>query len=157
MNRQSTRSGRGRYGATLLGIRRGLIATLTILGLFFAGLGIAGYAASLGQPPLDELLLPNEDMPAGYAMNSDLSGQLTAERARRLGVSGWAEIAGNTSGWTRVWDRVGTNEQVRILVINAGNQRAAGIAIESLDTQLRSGGFHALEVSSIDGAVGAEA
>jgi len=118
---------------------------------------MALYATGLRQPSLDELLLPNEDMPAGYAMNSDLSGELTAERARGLGISEWAESAGSATGWTRAWDRVGTNEQVRLLVINTRNQRSAGIAIESLDSQLRSAGFHSLEVSSIGGAVGAEA
>jgi hypothetical protein len=157
MNRQSMPSGRGGPGATILGILRGIGVTLMIFGLFFAGVGMAMYADSMGQPSLDELLLSNQDVPAGYAMNSELSGELTAERARRLGASEWAEIAGNASGWTRVWDRVGTNEQVRILVINTRNQRAAGIANESLARYLRSAGFHSFEVSSIDGAVGAEA
>jgi hypothetical protein len=128
-----------------------------IFGLFFAGVGMAVYADSRGKPSLDELLLSNEDVPADYAINSDLSGELTAERARRLGVPEWAEIAGNASGWTRVWDRAGTNERVGILVINTRNERAAGIANESLEKYLRSAGFHSFEVSSIDGAVGAEA
>ena len=156
MNRHSTPSVRSGSGPTFSGILRGLLATLGILGLFFVGLGMAAYANSMREPSLAELLLSNEDVPADYAMNSELSGELTAERARLLGISAWAEIA-DASAWIRVWDRVGANERVAILVINTRNERAAGIANEDLEKYLGSAGFHSFEVSSIDGAVGAEA
>ena len=155
MNRHSTPSVRGGSGATFSGILRDL-ATLGILGLFFAGVGLAMYAKGLREPSLAELLLSSEDVPADYAMNSELSGEFTGERARRMGVSAWAEMA-DASGWIRVWDRVGMNERVAILVINTRNERAAGIANEDLEKYLGSAGFRSFEVSSIDGAVGAEA
>ena len=157
MNLESTPSVRSGPRKGSSGVLRGLMVTSMTLGLFFFGFVLFTIAYSRGQPLLDEVLLPIGDVPAGYVMDPDLSGELTDERMRLLGASsGWSEIASSVSGWSRVWNRPDAKEQVRILVFNTGDGKGAAIAVESMETSLRSSDSNLFEVPSIAGAIGAE-